>query len=193
MPRWSRSWHHVHRRIGLVRIHAGERLIEQQDLGLGCHRDGDAECPQIAVRQVARPLVHDVAEPEIGQDLGRAVAEAMLVVTRGRGREIDARARSVQPQMMATTTTFSRAVISLKMVVSWKVRTTPLRATACGGSPLIARPRKRPGRCRRQEGGDQLEQRAFPGAVRADHREDLAILDVEADIVHRDQAAEALG
>ena len=46
---------------------------------------------------------------------------------------------------------------------------------------------------RRQERGDQLEQRALAGAVRADHREDLAVRDLEADVVDRDQAAEALG
>src|SRR5918993_4402495 len=40
------------------------------------------------------------------------------------------------------TTTFSSAVISLKTVVSWNVRTTPLRATACGLRPLISSPLK---------------------------------------------------
>ena len=33
--------------------------------------------------------------------------------------------------------------MSLKMVVSWKVRTTPLRATMCGARALIRSPSKR--------------------------------------------------
>ncbi len=39
--------------------------------------------------------------------------------------------------------TLSRAVIPLKIVVSWKVRTTPLRATTCGASPEITSPLNR--------------------------------------------------
>ena len=60
----------------------------------------DAECPEIAVRQVARLLVHDVAEAEIGQDLGGALAEPALVGARGAGREIDAGDGGVQAQMV---------------------------------------------------------------------------------------------
>ncbi len=39
--------------------------------------------------------------------------------------------------------TLSRAVIPLKIVVSWKVRTTPLRATMCGASPEMRSPLNR--------------------------------------------------
>ena len=36
--------------------------------------------------------------------------------------------------------TLSRTLMPLKMVVSWKVRTTPLRATMCGARPEICSP-----------------------------------------------------
>src|SRR3712207_4350780 len=49
-----------------------------------------------------------------------------------------------------------------------------------------------PGR-RGEERGDELEQRALAGAIRPDYRDDLTLLDVEADIVDRDQTAKALG
>src|SRR5215813_10104570 len=39
--------------------------------------------------------------------------------------------------------TLSRTVMLLKIVVSWKVLTTPLRATMCGASPDIRSDRKR--------------------------------------------------
>ena len=90
--------------------------------------------------------------------------------------------------------TLSRTLMPLKIVVSWKVRTTPLRATMCGARPEMRSPLNStsPG-ARRQERGDQLEQGGLAGAVRADHREDLAARDVEGDVVDGDQAAEALG
>ena len=45
----------------------------------------------------------------------------------------------------------------------------------------------------RDEGGDHLEQRRLSGAVRTDHREDLALADVEGDVVVGGQPAVALG
>ena len=44
----------------------------------------------------------------------------------------------------------------------------------------------------RQHAGDQVEDRALAGAVRADQADDLARPDLEADLVDRDQAAEPL-
>src|SRR5829696_4953227 len=39
--------------------------------------------------------------------------------------------------------TLSRTVMPLKIVVSWNVLTTPMRATTCGASPEIRAPLKR--------------------------------------------------
>ena len=39
--------------------------------------------------------------------------------------------------------TLSRALMPLKIVVSWNVRTTPLRATMCGARPEMTSPLKR--------------------------------------------------
>ena len=44
-----------------------------------------------------------------------------------------------------------------------------------------------------EDAGDHVEQRRLAGAVGADHAADLAGLDVERHLVHRHQAAEALG
>src|ERR1700751_2200978 len=45
----------------------------------------------------------------------------------------------------------------------------------------------------RQRAGDEIEHRSLSGAVGAGQAEDLADLHLEADIVDRDQAAEATG
>src|SRR5438093_924926 len=43
-----------------------------------------------------------------------------------------------------------------------------------------------------QEAGDEVEDRRLPGAVRADEAEDLALVQLEAGVVDRPDAAEAL-
>ena len=40
------------------------------------------------------------------------------------------------------------------------------------------------------DAGDQVEERRLPGAVRADHADDLALVDVEVEIVDDREAAE---
>src|SRR5581483_6963149 len=47
-------------------------------------------------------------------------------------------------------------------------------------------------RGRRQQRGQHPDQRRFAGAVRAEQAEDLAVLDLEADALHRGEVAEAL-
>jgi hypothetical protein len=52
---------------------------------------------------------------------------------------------------------------------------------------------RRAARRHRQRAGQQVEHRRLAGAVRADQADDLARIDVEADVVDGDQPAEALG
>ena len=90
--------------------------------------------------------------------------------------------------------TLSRTLMPLKMVVSWNVRTTPLRATICGASPEMRSPRNRtsPELGRRNE-AISLNSVDLPAPFGPMTERISLLSDVERDVVDRDQAAEALG
>ena len=65
--------------LGLFRVHPGERLIQQQSLGLSRHGDRDAEARADNRAASCGDLVLDAAEAEIVEDLGGARAKRRLV------------------------------------------------------------------------------------------------------------------
>ena len=73
----------------------------------------------------------------------------------------------------------------------WNVRAMPRPAIRCGGmrGDVLA-VEDDPARGRLVDAADQVEDRRLAGAVRADDREDLALLHVEADVVDGVDAAE---
>ncbi len=76
----------------------------------------------------------------------------------------------------------------------WNVRAIPRLGDAVRAQPDDALAR-RSGcrRSRRVDAGDHVEQRGLAGAVRADHADDLVLVDVEVELVQRAQAAERRG
>ena len=134
---------------------------------------------QRPVRQRARGPVGDVADADVVDHLVARCACGPLGAAR---------------VACAPTRTFSRTVIVLKSSRFWKVRAIPrridpvrrrreqalaLEAELAGVRPVQAR--------------DHVERRRLAGAVRADQPDDLALADVERDVVERDDPAEAAG
>ena len=76
---------------------------------------------------------------------------------------------------------------------SWNDRPRPRAARSCGASSVMSSPRRRtrPPSIG-EEAGDAVEQRGLAGAVVADEAEDLALAELEVDVVDRGDAAEAL-
>ena len=68
----------AHQLERLLRIHAGRRLVEQQQLRLGRQRARDLEPALAAVRQAGRRLVGHRVELEDLEQLHRAVARLAL-------------------------------------------------------------------------------------------------------------------
>ena len=90
--------------------------------------------------------------------------------------------------------TLSRTLMLRKIVVSWKVRTTPLRATMCGArfemrSPLNSTSPEVGLR------NDEISLNSvdLPAPLGPMTDRISPVLDAEADVVDRGQAAEALG
>ena len=115
--------------------------------------------------------------------------------TGGPGRRGRApRARSSCGGRRSPTMTFSSADISGKSRMFWNVRAMPSWLILCGLVPAISWPLKRivpDGR--RVDAGHRVEAGGLAGTVGADQAEDLAPLDLEVDVVERDDAAEAEG
>ena len=75
----------------------------------------------------------------------------------------------------------------------WNVRAIPRRVISCGSRPSRLSPAKRMSpRVRRVDAGDEVEERRLAGAVRADHADDLALVDVQVELVDAREPAEAL-
>ena len=90
--------------------------------------------------------------------------------------------------------TLSRTLMSLKIVVSWKVRTTPLRATMCGARSEMRSPLKRtsPDVGRRKE-AISLNSVDLPAPFGPITDRISPFAHREGDVVDGDEAAEALG
>ena len=63
---------------GLAAVHAGGRLVEEQQLRLRGQRAGDLQPALVAVRQVARPGIRAIAQADESQQLAAAGRAAAL-------------------------------------------------------------------------------------------------------------------
>ena len=90
--------------------------------------------------------------------------------------------------------TLSNTVMLGRMRRFWKVRPMPSWAMRCGRMPTSERALEADlALARRDEPGDQVEQRGLAGAVRPDQADQLMRVDVAGDGIDRDQPLEAAG
>ena len=118
---------------GLRRVHAGRRLVEQQQPGLAGERPGDLEAALIAVGQVARQTRRrDRAARR--RPATRAPARAASASSRLWRREAEGGVdqRGVQPRCACPTSTFSMAVMFANRRMFWNVRPMPRRTMSLG-------------------------------------------------------------
>src|ERR1700730_10316954 len=146
----------------------------------------------MAMRKVARHHGFDATQPEIIEDLSRAVPEALLIGARQGAREINAETRSTASQLMSDNHVLQRRHFLedgrlLKRPHNAASRNLMRRQSGDRLSIVLDSPRRR-----RHERADQLEKRAFPGAIRPDHREDRSLFYGETDVIDCDQATKTL-
>ena len=170
----------AHQLAGLGRVHAGGRLVEEQEARLGRERAGDLEPPAVGVGQRDGGLVGPRQQPlaEERQQLHRLLSHPPLLGACGGQREEDAGEPARVRQCMPTST-FSSTVIWLNRRWFWKVRASPSAVMACGGRPVSS--------ClpcveadaaagRPEEAGDDVEEGGLARAVRPDQADDLAVV-----------------
>ena len=177
--------------LDLLRVHAGGRLVEQQQLGLGGERAGKLEAALLAEGQVGGELV--------------------ALVRRGRRTPACAPMRSRSalqpPSQRGSTALRVPLAVAGSPPPTGSARPRAGRTGGCSGrcarcraatsawlgSPVTSAPSKtmRP-EVGRIEAGDQVDDGALARAVGADQAEDLALLDAQADTVDGLHAAEML-
>ena len=144
----------------------------------------------MAISADALVAVRQLAHQPVG--LGRSGWPASSPRPRHRRRAACRRAfsqaRRLKPRPVSTAMrTFSRTVSSGKISVIWKVRPMPIFTRPAAGTRLMfCAVQQDLARGRREEAGDQVEERRLAGAVRADDRAQLAVLDPHRHVGHGD-------
>ena len=180
-------------RLRLARVHAGRRLVEQEEPGLRRERARDLEPALVAVGQAARQVVFLAAETDECQQLARPRRARALPLRRTDG------GRNTAPGTRRS----EAAVLADQHVVEHRhLREEPDRLKGARDAPRDDRVRPKPddGRAleddapavRLYEPRDHVEERGLAGAVRADEPDHGASRHDEVDVVERHDAAEAL-
>ena len=118
--------HELRELVGLLRVHAGRRLVEQQQLRVGGQRAGDLDPPLVAVGEVDRgPVVMALGQPDVARaprapSPRRAPPPCARRACGRSSRTGPAFMRAFWPTMQ-----FSTAVIVANRRMFWNVRAMP--------------------------------------------------------------------
>ena len=174
-------------------VHAGGRLVEHEQLGLGRDGAGDLDQPLDAVRQAGRRPVRELLQTQQPEGVHRALARGLLLLALAGEAEAVRQHAGVLVPVAAHEHVLERAHVAEDAQVLERARHA--RPRRLGG--------RQPGDVRALEEHASLghglqpahdvEQRGLAGAVRADERGDLAFAHFHAHVVHGLEAAELDG
>ena len=122
--------HQAAQLIGLLRVHAGRRLVEQEQLRVGGQRAGDLQPPLVAVGQVHRQLARALEADEAESSIAFSRASLLLAALERRVQDHPGEPRRSRECM--PTSTFSTAVIVRNSLMFWNVRAMPARVIEVG-------------------------------------------------------------
>ena len=177
----------VHAR-GLLRAHAGGRLVEQQHARLAGERERDLELALAAIADLAdRSLAH-VGEADL---LGDRRRPRRAVPAR---RDIGRQNTGANPARNAQASArLSRTVSSGNRLLRWNERAMPMRARAVTSRRGHVAVREQDGAgIGPQVAGEQIEIGGLAGAVRADDRVAQRGFEGEAHVLGHGERAERL-
>ena len=175
-PRSSRRRPHEPRqRAGLLRVHPGGRLVEQQQLGLGRQRARDLQPALIAVGAGCAPTPRPCRSGRRSEQLARPLARPRVssrrtaaCAARRRARSTSA-ARACRPARSRARSSSGTAGCSGRCArcPAAVIEVRPAR-------PVMSRRRSGSAPGRRVQPGEHVEERGLAGAVRADQSDDRA-------------------
>ena len=173
--------------LRFLRSHAGQRLIEQQQLGPGRQRQGDVELALRAVRQGASGPVENIVEADRPRQGERAVVQCRFRRAPAQAAEAGTGLRLHGQQQIVEHRVLAEHAGDLE-AARQAVPHAPVRRQG-GQFDAVQR---QAASVQRQQAGDQIDQRGLARAIRTDQRMDFARLDREVDVVHGDQPAKML-
>ena len=154
----------LHRAPGL-RVERAERLVEQQDVGLGRERAGDRDALAHAARELVGRVVGELGEPDDAEQLLHPLARWALRM----------------PTHSSPNATFSRDRAPRVEAVGLEHHA----AVGPGTDDRLVVDLDR-ARGRHVEPGDDVEQRRLPAAGRPDQAHELPVGDLEVHVVDRE-------
>ena len=168
---------------------AGGGLVEQQQPRIERERACDLDETHLAERERARRFVRMFGQTD-ARNLSARFGEklGLFVAIQPRDR---AQGTGMTAQMAAERNVLDDAHIRQQLHMLEGAADADLRGLARGRVAAQRAAKQQVAVIARQQAGQKVESRALACAIRADEREDLAGLDLEADVVDRDQAAEA--
>ena len=172
----------------LVRREAGQRLVEQQELGARRERQGDLEQALVAVGQVRRDGPGLVGEADGGEEPQRLVVQVGEAPAVGEHREAAAMLRLRRDPHVLEHRERVEDADDLERARDAQ-RDDPVgeeRGDGRAADPCLAT-------VGGQEPRQEVEEGRLAGAVRADDRAQLAAAHLEGRAVHRGEGAEAPG
>ena len=172
---------------GFARRKAGGRLVQQQDLGVAGETEHDLELPLLAVREVADLGVLAVQERRLFQQVMRLVVDVAIRGEESPHHELR-RAHALDRQQHVVEDRQPREQAGDLEGACHPERGAPVARPA---GDVLAEQEHLSGRGGK-DSGDQIEQRGLAGAVRSDDGLAVARHDLERDVAHGVQAAEAL-
>ena len=178
----------------LLRVHAGRRLVEQQQLRLGRERPRHLEPALVAVAQVARVLLSTRSRGRSSASSSRRLVVRLALLVALRRRAQDA---ADDPALACGSA--SRRARSRARSSSGRGGCSGTSGRSRAAVICVRRQADRPravehdlARRRRVDAGQHVEERRLARAVRADQADDRAARHREVDVVEGDQAAELL-
>ena len=167
--------------------HAGRRLVEQQHARL--QRRARWRFPAAAAGRRATPK-------RAGRHVADAHPSSRACASSRQSRHCGGSgscARRFPSRSAIAMATLSRALVSISSVLIWWVRARPRRTRSSGLQLVDARPAERiVAGIRREQAGEQIDERGLAGAVGADQTDAGARREIEIDRLRDGKRAEAL-
>ena len=172
-------------------IESGRRLVEQEQLGLGHQCPTDLDESALAEAEPFDRLVRELAQPEQVEHLVAAARAPRPSRARGPGRP--SRTDRCRRRTRSAMKRWSRTVESANSSIRWKVRPIPARARRCTGRPV----RSWPSSATVPASIDvtpsmQLKKVVFPAPLGPISPTRSPVVDVDADVVEREDPGEPL-
>ena len=189
--------HELGEPLGLLRVHAGRGLVEQQQLRVGRERPRDLHAALVAVGQVRRASARAGRSSAPRTRASRAPSRATSTSSR---RTLGV--RRIEPNRPGAACARAEPTITFSRRRHRREQADVLERARHAGSAVIRSGRRPVTSCaveqdpagrRLVEPGEHVEEGRLAGAVRADDRDDRLRRDVDRHVADRQQAAEHLG